>query len=71
MRTFSILFLLGSQKTLERKRSKLVASVGLDRPQEVFETAADDSCAEVKHFFSFTCVSLLICFPYFGREVLI
>lgn len=37
---------VGSQKTLERKRSKLVASVGLDRPQEVFETAADDSCAE-------------------------
>lgn len=54
---------------MERKRAKLVASVGLDKPQEVLPAAADDSFAEVKHY-SFTCVSVLvISFPHFGREV--
>ncbi|XP_077551565.1 uncharacterized protein LOC144165325 [Haemaphysalis longicornis] len=37
---------VGSLKSLERKRAKLVASVGLDKPEEVLPAAADDSLAE-------------------------
>lgn len=47
--TFSIPFLLGSEKALEKRWAKMVTSAGLDKPEEeVVEAASDDSPAEVK-----------------------
>lgn len=56
--TFSILFLLGSEKALEKKRAKLVTSAVLDKPEEGVEAAADDSPAAVKHLL-FCCLHTL------------